>query len=63
MTEWILILYLNGKEPVVTATGYQTAEQCEMAGDLMKAADQAVRKTTGVPYSQMCQEMEKSARD
>ncbi|MDG9858491.1 hypothetical protein N7403_31965 [Pseudomonas nitroreducens] len=56
MTEWILVLYLAGKEPVVTATGYQTAEQCEMAGDLMKAADQAARKTSGVAYRIMCTE-------
>jgi len=60
MTEWMLVLYLAGKEPVVTANGYQTAEQCEMAGDLMKAADQVVRKTQDVHYSVMCLEQEKS---
>lgn len=56
MTEWILVLYLAGKEPVVTATGYATAEQCEKAGDLMKAADQAARKTSDVAYSVVCTE-------
>lgn len=56
MTEWILALVLAGStEPVVTARGYQTAEQCETAGDLMKAADEAVRKT-GKAYSISCTE-------
>jgi hypothetical protein len=58
----MLVIYLAGKEPVITAEGYRTAEQCEMAGDLMKAADQAVRKTQNVHYSIVCmeQEVEKS---
>ncbi len=51
-----LALVLAGStEPVVTATGYQTAEQCETAGDLMKVADEAVRKT-GKTYSISCTE-------
>lgn len=57
MTEWILTLYLAGTDPVVTAKGYKTAEQCETAGDLMKAADEAIRKS-GEHYSVMCQEFE-----
>lgn len=61
MTEWILALYLEGsREPVVTATGYQTAEQCLMAGDLMKAADQAA-KQMNERYSIICTEVSKKS--
>lgn len=59
MTEWILALYLEGsREAVVTATGYKTAEQCLMAGDLMKAADQAAKQVQG-RYSVICTEVDK----
>ena len=56
MTEWILTLYLAGKEPVLTATGYQNAAQCEKAGDLMKEADQTARGTWGERYTISCTE-------
>lgn len=56
MTEWILVLYLAGKEPVVTATGYQNAAQCEKAGALMKQADQTARGSWGVAYTISCTE-------
>ncbi|EPK8256072.1 hypothetical protein ACVSMB_23350, partial [Pseudomonas aeruginosa] len=56
MTEWILALVLAGStEPVVTAKGYKTVEQCETAGDLMKAADESIRKS-GKAYSITCSE-------
>lgn len=56
MNEWILALLLGGSpEPILIATGYETAEQCETAGDLMKAADAAVRKSSK-NYSISCTE-------
>lgn len=62
MTEWILALILEGSaEPVVTASGYKTAEQCETVGDLMKAADESVRRS-GKRYSIMCTEYEPDAQ-
>jgi hypothetical protein len=56
MTEWILVLYLAGNEPVVTATGYKNAAQCEKAGDLMKEADQTARGSWGERYTISCTE-------
>lgn len=58
MTEWILLMTLAGSpEPVLQANGYKTAEQCLAAGDLLKAADEAIRKT-GKHYGINCQEVE-----
>ncbi|MNG41971.1 hypothetical protein D3C84_1315350 [compost metagenome] len=47
---------MAGKEPVVTATGYKNAEQCEKAGDLMKEADQTARGSWGERYTISCTE-------
>lgn len=61
MTEWLLALFLAGSEvPGITAGPYETEEQCFMAGDLMKAADKAVRGKDQA-YTISCNEREKSA--
>ena len=58
--EWVLMMYLvTTRPPEIVAKGYETAEQCEMAADLFKAADNAARKAERI-YAVLCKETPKA---
>lgn len=58
--EWVLTMYLaTTKPPEIVAKGYETAEQCQMAAELIGAADNTARKAER-QYAVLCKETPKA---
>lgn len=59
--EWILMMSLvTTREPEIIARGYETAEQCQMAANLIEAADSEARNVQR-KYNVLCKETPKEA--